>query len=151
MPATAEPARPAVAIGSRRVARAASPGPARATVSLSSAPGELDDERAHLGVLGPGRVDDVGRPEDRLAGRDPGPLVADADPAAALDDDELGRVRVGVRLDPGVPREGQLGDDPAAVGVDDLAAQPDRAGRTVRPPMADAEAADLDRHRPALG
>ena len=61
--------------------------------------GELDDDRAHLGVLGPGRVRDVGRPEDRLAGRDPGPLLADGDPAATLDDDQPGRVRVGVRLD----------------------------------------------------
>ena len=78
--------------------------------------GELDDDGPHLGVLGPRRVRDVGRPQDGLAGRDPRPLVADADPAAALDDDEPGRVRVGVRLDPGAAREGELGDDAAPVG-----------------------------------
>ena len=72
--------------------------------------------------------------------------LADADPAAALDDDELGRVRAGVRLDPRVPRERELGDGAAAVGVDDLAGQPDRADRAVRTPVADAETADLDRH-----
>ena len=71
---------------------ARAPGPA---MTRSSASGELDHERAHLRVLGPGRVRDVGRPEDGLAGGDPGPLLADADPAAALDDDEPGRVRVG--------------------------------------------------------
>ena len=53
-------------------------------------------------------------------------LLADAHPAAALDDDEPRRVRVGVRLDAGVAGEGQLGDDAAGVGVDDLAGQADR-------------------------
>ena len=60
--------------------------------------------------LGPGRVRDVGRPDGRLAGRDPRPVLADADPAAALDDDEPGRVRAGVGLDARVAREGELGD-----------------------------------------
>ena len=45
---------------------------------------ELDDECAHLGMLGPGRVRDVGRPDGRLTGRDPCPVLADADPAAPL-------------------------------------------------------------------
>ena len=62
-------------------------GPTRDHLAIVGAR-ELDDERAHLGMLGPGRVRDVGRPDGRLAGRDPGPLLADADPAAALDDDE---------------------------------------------------------------
>ena len=44
-------------------------------------PGELDDDRPHLRVVGPRAVDHVGRPEDRLAGRDPPPLVADAAPS----------------------------------------------------------------------
>ena len=49
---------------------------------------ELDDERAHLRMLGPCGVGHVGRPQDGLAGRDPRALLADTDPAAALDDDE---------------------------------------------------------------
>ena len=92
-------------------------------------------------------MDDVGRPDRRLAGRDPGPLVADADPAAALDDDEVRRVRAGVRFDPGAAGERKLGDHAPAVGVDDLAGQADRTRRPVRAPVTDAEAADLDGHR----
>ena len=47
--------------------------------------------------------------------------------------------------------EGELGDDAAAVAVDDLAGHPGRARRPVRPSVADPEAADLDRHRRAGG
>src|SRR4029453_2225124 len=64
------------------------------------APRELDDEDPHRAVLGPGRMGDVRGPEDRLAGGDAALLVADLHEAAALDDDEPGRVRVVVRLDP---------------------------------------------------
>ena len=67
-------------------------------------PGELDHERAHLRVLGPCGMRDVGRPQDGLARGDPRPLLPDADPAAALDHDEPGRVGIGVRLDGRVAR-----------------------------------------------
>ncbi len=107
---------------------------------------ELDDERAHLGVLGPRGVRDVGGPQDRLACGDACAFLPDADPATALDDDEPGRVRVGVRLDRRVARERQLADRAATVGMDRLAGDPARACRTVGSPMADAEADDLDRH-----
>ena len=56
-------------------------------------------------------------------------------PAATLDDDEPGRVRVGVRLDPGAARERQLADHAAGVGVDDLAGQ--AAGVPTGRPAAD--------------
>ena len=53
-------------------------------------------------------------------------------------------LRVG--LDPCAAREGELADQAAPIGVDDLAGQPGRARRAVRPSMPDAEPADLDGH-----
>ena len=49
-------------------------------------------------------------------------------------------------LDTAAAAEGELRHDAAGVTVDDLAGHPGRAGRTLRPPVADAEATDLDRH-----
>src|SRR4029079_5783898 len=110
-------------------------------------PGELDDDRPHVGVVGPRAVDLVRWPEDRLAGRDPEALVAVERTAAALDDDEPGHVGVRVRFDPTAAVERQLGHDTAPVAVDDLAADALGASRPARPAVADPEAADLDRHR----
>jgi hypothetical protein len=109
--------------------------------------GELDDDRSHLGVFGPRRVGDVGRPEDRLPRGDPRLLLAYPDPAAALDHDQPGRIRVRVRLDTGAAGEGELGDESAGVRVDRLAGDPARPGRTIRTAVPDAEPADLDGHR----
>ena len=96
--------------------------------------GEFHDERTHLRVLGPGRMGEIGRPQDGFTGRDPRPLVADTDPAAALDDDEPGRVRVGMGFDPRAARERQFADDAARIRVDDL------SGQSLRPAIAPAEA-----------
>ena len=87
------------------------------------------------------------RPVDGLARRDPRPLVSHLDPAAPLDDDEPRRVRVRVRLDPRAGAERELGYPPAAVAVDHLAGDADRAGWALRAPVARPEATDLDRHR----
>ena len=109
--------------------------------------GELDEEGAHLRVLGPGGVRDVGRPQDGLSGSHPRVLVADADPAPALDDDEPGHIRSGVRLHASAPRERELRDRATLVAVDRLPADPGRAGRAIRAAMTDSEPPDLDRHR----
>jgi hypothetical protein len=82
-----------------------------------------------------------------LAGRDPGALLVDADPAATLDHDEPRGIGVGVRLDRRAAGERDLADRTASVGMDELTAHTGRAGRTVGPPMADTEPSDLDRHR----
>ena len=114
---------------------------------------ELDDEGPHLGVVGPGAVDLVRRPHDRLAGGDPQSLIADLRPAAALDDDEVGRVRVRVRIDVAAAHERELRHGSPGVVVDDLAGHALRSRRPARAPVADAEPADLDRHpfdRPPL-
>ena len=90
----------------RRRARARRPSARRAAPSMTAAirdrpaPANSTTIARIWAVLGPRAVGHVGRPQDRLAGRDPGLLLADADPAAALDHDEPGRVRVGVGLDP---------------------------------------------------
>ena len=106
--------------------------------------GELDDDGAHLRVLRPGRVRDVGRPDGRFTRRDARPLLTDADPAATLDHDEVGRVGIGVWLDPSLAREDHFGDRSTTIRVDRLATQTHRADRTVRPSMPDAEPPDLD-------
>ena len=49
-------------------------------------------------------------------------------------------------LDARIPRERELGDDAAAVGVEDLAGQPDRAEGPIRAAVPDAKPPDLDRH-----
>ena len=96
--------RPSPLVTGRR--RGASPGLDPHEVALDDprqrqrGPRELDDDRAHLGAVGPRRVEHVRRPGHGLARLDPRPLVADADPAAALDHDEPGAVGVGVRRDP---------------------------------------------------
>src|SRR6185295_18085056 len=108
--------------------------------------GELDDERPHVGVVGPCPVDLVGRPDHGLAGGDPNPLIADGRPAAALDDDEVRRVGVRVGLDPAAAVEGQLRHDAAGVAVDHLAADALRAGRASGPAVADPEPAVFFQH-----
>src|SRR4051812_2971357 len=108
-------------------------------------PHELDDKGAHLRVLCPRRVGNVGRPDGRLTGSDPRPVLIHTDPATALDDDEPRRVRARVRLDPCAPREGELGDRSAAIRCDDLSGQPDRPDRALWASMTDAETSDLDR------
>jgi hypothetical protein len=57
-----------------------------------------------------------------------------------------------VRFDSGRSSEGKLRDDAARVAVEDAARDPDRSRRSLGPPVADAEAEDLDRHfRPSFG
>lgn len=95
-------------------------------------------------MVRPRRVDDPGRPQDGLPGRDPLALLADEDPAAAFDDHEPGRVRIGVGSERATAGERQLGDDPAVVGVDDLTGEAGCPGRSLGSPVADPEASDLD-------
>ncbi len=92
---------------------------------------------------------DVGRPEDSFASGDPSPLVVHPDPAAALDHDEPGGVRVGVRFDRGAACERHLADRPPPVRMDELAGDAGRAGRAVSSAVADAEPSDVDRHGPS--
>jgi hypothetical protein len=93
----------------------------------------------------------VGRPESGLARGDPGPILADPDPATTLDDDEPGRIRVGVRFDARTAGERQLRDGTQGPGFDDLATHLGRARRPVRSAMADPEPADVDGHRTRPG
>ena len=107
---------------------------------------ELHDDRPHRRPIGPGRVQHVRGPDDRLARLDPGPLVAHAHPAAALDHDEVRPAGVRVRRDAGVPAERQLRDEAGCLAADDLALDAPRPGRPVRPTVPDPEPPDLDRH-----
>ena len=86
---------PALALrGSRRRGSVARPDRAHGALDHARAQQlgrdrELDDDRAHRRPVGPGGVEHVGRPDHGLARLDPRPLVADPDPAAALDHEEV--------------------------------------------------------------
>ena len=81
-------------------------------------------------------------------GRHPRPLVADADPAAALDHDEVAASSGCVWGVIRAPRsKASSAMTPVRPALDDLALDPGGPGRAVRAAMADPEPADLDRHR----
>jgi len=88
-------------------------------------------------------VDDIGRPDHGLAGRDASPRVADLHEAAAFDHDEIGEVRVRVRRHGSVRAEGKLGDAATVVGMNGLPVHPVRARGPLMAPVSDAEPADF--------
>jgi len=118
-------------------------------VTRARDPRETNTYYAQGGIVFKGKGDSPERlARDGIAGGDPGALIADLGPAATLDDDEPADVGVRVRLDPPPAREGELRNDAGRVAVDDLAGHARGARRPLRPTIADAEAADLDGHRP---
>jgi hypothetical protein len=110
-------------------------------------PGELDDERPHVGVVGPRPVNLVGGQIDGLAGGDPirsSPTAVQPPPSITMKYVVLGFEWGSIRP---APVERELGHDAASVAVDDLAADALRARGATGPAVADPEPADLDRHR----
>ena len=111
--------------------------------AASSGAGELDDDRPHLRHVGPGAVGHVGRPQDRLTGVDPerSPPTATQPPPSITTNQvvfgfECGSIRAfRAKASSLISR---------ARRVDHLAGDPDRAGRAVWSPVADAEPDDFD-------
>ena len=132
----------------RRVAPALEPDRPRRVVGA----GELDDERAHLGVLGPGRVDDVGRPEPASPAAirvRSSPTPTQPPPSMTMNQVVFGLACGSIRA----PRAKASSADRRRAPSEWMTwpVSPIVPGRAVRPPMADAEAADLDRHRGCAG
>jgi len=105
--------------------------------------GHLDEQRSHVGPVGPCPVRHERRPLDGLAVMDGRPLLPDLDPAATADDDEEPVLWAGLRRQDRARRERELRDPSPRITPDGLLGEAVRPARPMLPAEARTEAQDL--------